>query len=330
VKKWVWFPLSMGVFGSYAIQRGLTAFSKVGTGIPLDKILSIYFLVVMISALGIGILLDNIQTRKVFLVATIVGALGLLLLPYTLYGFGILFGAAATMMKLAPFSSPMKLYSENEGWKIAPQAASKFFGTAFFLLLLGGGVYLTEIGWNWTAFGLSLFFLLAGVVSLKHVPDNRIEGWKLDKLQEWIKKPVFWSFMSYHFIMTGFHYVLYSKWIPSLETSGYDRDIAVLLLGIAAIFAGLLRWPTARVGDKYGYWIFCLIGVVMFPVLAYVAPSAPLVWLIIYIPIAAGQTPNYWGWAKRITGPEHVSTLMGIGVVFQYLGSFIIYGRYTW
>jgi len=125
VKSWLWLPLSLSVAGVYAIQRGLGVIAKTDM-VPVffSEALGIFFYTIAIGIFFCGIILDNIDTKKAILVGTVLGIIGLLGLPYSPWYFGLFFGSAAMLFKLAPFSAPLKIYKpeKNIALKISPQA----------------------------------------------------------------------------------------------------------------------------------------------------------------------------------------------------------------
>ena len=118
LKKQIWLPLSGLIFGTYMIQRGLASLAKAGVADHLKEATSIMFTVAGFSALIMGMLCDNIKAKTMLIIAGIVAAIGIALLPYTALGFGLLFGAGAAIFKLVPYSNPLK---RKDGIGIFPE-----------------------------------------------------------------------------------------------------------------------------------------------------------------------------------------------------------------
>lgn len=331
----IWMPLALSIFGVYAIQRGFATFAKASDfAIPhMKDSLSIYFTVMSLAVLAGGYFLDNFSTRKVMLFATCLGVLGILLVPYTPLGFGLLFGTAAAFIKLGPYSSPMKLFHSSEALRIAPQSAAKNIGGAAFILFLGGT--LTTLGWNVATIMLACFFLVCGLLTYQMLPDDRIEGWKWDIFQNlWIDFR-FWMICIYFFLMAGVYYVAIYGFYPALtEVALLPKTTALTVLAISFIIAGLLRFFVAWLGDQE-IWDgikfrlpLMWIGTAGMAVCIPLTQIQPLISLVLFTFMSAIHTPNYWAYCKEIWGPKYISTVVSLGFFFMYLGAGFFYGKW--
>ena len=328
----IWLPLALSIFGVYAIQRGFASFAK-STDFIIPHMkdgLSIYFTVMSLAVLIGGYFLDKFNSRNVMLAATGLGCLGILLVPYSALGFGLLFGTAAAFIKLAPYSSPMKLFDKNEAIKIAPQSAAKNIGGAAFILFLGGSI--ATLGWSTASIVLSLFFLLSGVASYFMLPDDKIEGWKWDIFTKLFKDLKFWMISVYFFIMCGVYYIAIGGYVPELVKI-LDKGVAYTVLAISFIIAGLLRFWVAWLGDQTikGYKLrlpLMWIGTAGMAVCIPLTKVYPIPSLALFTLMSAIHTPNYWAYCKEQWGPKYISTVLGLGFFFMYLGAGVMYGAW--
>ena len=323
----IWLPLALSIFGVYAIQRGFATFAKSADFVipHMKDALGIYFTVMSIVVLIGGYLLDNYKSKNLFLIAGGLGAAGLILVPYTPWAFGLLFGSAAALLKLGPYSAPMKLYNENESFKICPQAAAKNLGGAAFILFLGG--FLTTLGWIPTSVLLAGFFLTSCVLSYLMLPDDKIEGWKWDQFIELSKSLKFWFLMLYFFIMCGVYYVAIYNLYPALTSYGIAKGTALTILAISYIICGALRWPAAWIGNRYrvtSMWVGTAGMALAIPLLNFNAIAG----LILFTLSSAVHTPNYWAYVKEQWGPKYIATIVGLGFFFMYLGAGVMYGQW--
>lgn len=327
-KSSIWFPLSMLIFITYALQRGLASFAKTDMVLPwLADGMGIYFTTMSLSVLFGGFILDKVSSKKVILFATGIGILGILGLIQGPWLFGIGFGIAAAFMKLIPYSAPLKLGDGNDGLRISPQASAKNFGGAFFLLFLGG--FLMTFTFSTIAVFLSLFFAVVGVYTYSILPDDKIKGWNISEIKELIKSWKFWAFMGYFFIMCGVYYIAIMGFFPAMmKIAGYTKGQTIILMAISFILAGLLRWPSAWIGQKIGYWKTIIIGTIGMIITIPLTKTDPLLAMYIFAPFSAIHTPNYWTLAKDMFGKKYLATVMGLGFVAMYLGAGFMYGKW--
>lgn len=329
----IWIPLALSIFGVYAIQRGFATFAKASDfGIThMKEALSIYFIVMSLAVLIGGYFLDNFNSRKVMLAATLMGVIGILMVPYSPLGFGLLFGGAAAFIKIAPYSSPMKLFDTNEAIKISPQAAAKNFGGAAFILFLGGA--LTSLGWNVASVILACFFLAVGLLSYNMLPNDRIEGWKWYIFRDLARDWHFWMMAVYFFLMCGFYYVAIYGYYPALVAAGIAKGTVLTVLAVSYIIAGLLRFLVAWMGELYIgnvklrlplLWIGTFGMAVCIPL----TKIQPVISLALFTFMSAIHTPNYWAYCKEIWGPKYIATVVSLGFFFMYLGAGVMYGQW--
>jgi len=329
----LWFPLSLSVFVAYAIQRGGLAVSKTGM-VPewFGGGLRIYFLTIAVTMVFCGVLMDNVRSKTAMLLATILGSIGLLATAYvpitsgemTPWVFGICMGIAATLIKIIPFSSPMKIYNENESLKVAPQASAKNFGAGVFVFLLP--IIIASISWTGIAVGLSLVFFLSGILVYLIMPDDKIVGWDIKIFPILFKDWQFWAVMSYFFIMVGFFYRILPKFLPAMKAAGIED--ASLLLALSFVLAGILRWPFAGIGKEIGYWNITFIGLAIMIFSVVLIPIDPVLALFTFTVGGATHTPNYWAGCKDLWGSKYIATVLGLGYTAMYLGGGVLMG--TW
>jgi len=330
----IWLPLALSIFGVYAIQRGFATFAKASDfAIPhMTDALSIYFTVMSLSVLLGGYFLDNFNSRKILMFASALGVVGIALVPQSALAFGLLFGVSAALIKIGPYSSPMKLFDRNEAMRIAPQSAAKNIGGAAFILFLGAG--LKTLGWDLTSIILAIFFALVGIVTYLMVPDDKIEGWKWDiflKLKNDIK---FWFLALYFFLMCGIYYVAIYQFYPALtKVAGLQKTTALTTLAISFICAGALRFFVAWLGEQELKGIkfrlpLMWIGTAGMGSCLLITPINPLLSLIIFTFMSAIHTPNYWAYCKEQWGPRYIATVVSLGFFFMYLGAGLMYGAW--
>ena len=330
----IWLPLALSIFGVYAIQRGFAVLNK---SIPnMDVGMPLFFLTMSLAVLIGGYLLDNFNTRKVLLISTCVGALGILLIPYTPLGFGLLFGFAAALMKIGPYSSVLKLFKDKHAVRIWPQSSAKNFGGA--VLILGVYSLMIQAGWITTTTLLASFFVIIGIVTYYMLPDDKIEGWKWDIFKELIDDEKFWLICLYFFVMSGFYWMAVTQYSSALTGMGYTKVIALNIIAASFVVAGFLRFVVSWIGDNIYLNIgfrstklrlpLMIIGTFGLGLSVYLLPINPVLSLIIFTPMSAIHTPNYWAYCKEKWGPKYISTVLGLGYFFMYLGAGVMYGKW--
>ena len=324
---WLWLPMMMSIFGVYAIQRGFATFAKSADFVVphMQLGLGIFFTVMSLVVLVGGYLLDNYNSKNLFLISGLLGAVGIVSVPYSPWAFGILFGTAAAFLKLAPYSAPMKIYNENEAVKICPQAAAKNLGGAAFILFLGG--LLISLGWNYVTTILAAFFMAACLFSYLILPNDKIEGWKWSIFKESSKSIKFWGFMVYFFFMCGIYYVAIMGFYPALKGIGFTATTATTTLAISYLCAGALRWPAAYLGN-YMRLPLMWIGVAGMAIAIFLTKIHPVGALVLFTLSSTIHTPNYWAYCKEQWGPRYIATIIALGFVFQYLGAGVFYGKW--
>jgi MFS family permease len=326
--------LSLPIFCIDIVQRGFAAFAK-AADFPIAHIkeaLSIYFFVLSVGVLIFGFVCDNFNARKVLLLAMIVAAIGMITIPYTPWGFGLLFGGAAAFIKVAPFSAPLKTNKKgSDAINISPQAASKNLAGALFILVISG--LLASIGWITTTLLLGIFILLCGILVYFTVPDDKIEGWKWDIFLKLAKDWKFWMISVYFFLMCGWYYVAIYAFFPALAEVGYTRATSSTLIAVSFLFAGALRFFVAWLGDQYikGYKVrlpLLWVGTFGMGACVLLTPLYPLISLALFTFMSSIHTPNYWAYCKEQWGPTYIATVVSLGFFFMYLGAGVMYGAW--
>jgi len=323
----MWLPLMLVIFGTYAIQRGLGTFAKSGLLDPsFSFALQIFFVTMAVSMLFMGLILDNINSKKILLLGAGLGIGGILLAPYTPWGFGLVFGVAAAIMKLVPFTSPLKLFDGADGLRIAPQASAKNFGGAFFMLFLGAAL----MTWGFPISSILMALLLGAscITAYYMMPDDKIEGWKWGIFKELAIDLKFWLMMFYFFVMCGIYWLVITGLFPSLAKIGMAKGDIIVIMALSFILTGILRFAAAWAGDKYGHWIFMTIGVLGMILCYYLLPVAPLWALWLFAPFSTMHTANYWPQCKQLWGPKYIATVVSLGFVSMYFGAGVFYGKW--
>jgi MFS family permease len=330
----LWIPLVLPIFCVDIVQRGFAAFAK-AADFPIPHIheaLSIYFFVLALGVLIFGFLCDNYNSRKILLWAMIGAAIGMVSLPYTSWGFGLMFGAAASLIKVAPFSAPLKLIHKNEALNISPQAAAKNIAGALFTLFIAS--LLTSIGWISTTMMLGIFIIACGFLVYYTVPDDKVEGWKwtifLDLCKDW----KFWMMAVYFFLMCGWYYIAIYGFFPALAKAGYTKGNTAIIIAISFLVAGGLRFFVAWLGDRklFGYKLrlpLLWIGTFGMGACVPLTPIMPLTSLVLFTFMSSIHTPNYWAYCKEQWGPTYIATVVSLGFFFMYLGAGLMYGKWT-
>ena len=317
------------IFIIYAVQRGFATIAKSGMAPDFfSQSMSIYFTTMSLAVLAGGFLIDRFKPKTLVYWATFAGCVGIGLIDNTAWGFGLLFGAAAAMFKLLPYSNPLKRNTDlkTDAQIIAPQAAAKNFGGAAFLLFLGALV--AKFSLSTFAGILGMIFMVLGIYLIYTIPDDRIPGWKIDEIKELIKRPRFWQFCAYCFLMCGFYYLAVMGFFPAMLKAGFTKANTITILAVSYLFTGLLRWPVAWMGRHYGYWKMMVIGTIGMAGCYYLTPVYPLAALILFVPFSAIHTPNYWAWAKFHFGRKYLATVVGLGFVAMYLGAGVMFGKW--
>jgi len=321
----IWLPLALSIFGVYAIQRG---FAVLNTSIPNMEIgMPLFFITMSLAVLIGGYLFDNFNTKNVLLGATALGAIGILLVPYTSLGFGLLFGCAAALMKIGPYSAPLKLFNDKNALRISPQSAAKNFGGAILIFFAYG--LMLKYGWVAMTSVLASFFCIVGLITYFMLPNDKIEGWKWNILKELLVDEKFWLISLYFFVMSGFYWMAVTQYKSALIGMGFSKGIALNYIAISFVVAGFLRFVVSWIGDKGKLRLpLMIIGTFGLGFAVYLLQFNPLISLIIFTPMSAIHTPNYWAYCKEQWGPKYISTVLGLGYFFMYLGAGVMYGQW--
>jgi hypothetical protein len=242
----------------------------------------------------------------------------------------------------------MKLFNDKEAIRIAPQSAAKNIGGAAFILFLGGA--LATLGWVSASVVLAAFFLATGIITFFMLPDDKIEGWKWDIFKELSKDFKFWMISLYFFIMCGVYYVAIFDFYPGLtKVAGFPKGTALTILAVSFLICGALRFFVAWLGDQEiklsirGYLLDNLvldnirikfrlplmwIGTAGMAACIPLTKVYPVLSLILFTFMSAIHTPNYWAYCKEQWGPKYISTVVGLGFFFMYLGAGVMYGKW--
>lgn len=313
-------PLALSVLGVYAIHRGLSTFCKTDLVAPwFQEALSLFFFTAAIAGLIFGPLLDKMNSRKVLLVSVGLAIVGLLSLQFGPWGFALLFGAGSVLMRIAVFSSPMKLFNEKESWHIAPQASAKNFGSAFFILFFGAVII--GLGWGMSSIILSAFIALTGLYAYMVLPNDKIEGWSYKIFPKLAKDWRFWLMVLYFISVGSAGYWFFSSAIPAMLKTGIAIKVAITILATSFILSGVCRWFAAWLGHKIGHIKTSLLALAMLIVSCLTITYAPV--FVVYLGAVALAlfTPNYWPAMKRLWGPENIATVGAIAYFLMSAGA---------
>jgi MFS family permease len=329
-----WLPLSLPIFGVDLIQRGFAAFAKASDFmIPnMEKALSIYFVTMSIGVLLCSVICDNVNSKKVLLFSCIIGGVGMALLPFSIWGFGIVFGLSAAFIKISPFSASLKLTSSAPAMNVVPQAMAKNLAGALFILLLG--VMFKQIGWITSSLLLAFVFVASGIYVYLLIPNDKIDGWDWSIFLKLIKQFKFWHLMVYMFFMSGIYYLVVKEFYPAMVKVGIPPSMAMTFMAISLLISGIMRIPYAWFGDvkvmgEHTRIILMWAGVIGMAVPLWTVGEYPLTSLVGYTLLNAVHTPTYWAYYKENWGPEYVSTIAALSFAFMYLGSGVMYGSWT-
>lgn len=327
--KWMWFPLALAVFGSYAIQHGMTTLAKTDLVIPwFMQGLSIFFISLSAAMFFIGPLLDNVSSRKAMAAAVILGIGGIIGLNYSPYIFGILFGLSGALIKVIPFSGPMKLINKNEAYSICPQGAAKNIGSIFFLLFLSA--VLLKWGWSSSTLILATVFGISGILTYIMMPDDKIEGWKWSIFLKLCKDWRFWFLMAIcGFFSSGYQYAI-TQFVPAIKAQGFSQQTSIYITAGLSFIAAGSRWPNAWLGMKFGYQnMLIACGILQLIIIWFILPWNAIAAVAIFQPIGAIPTVNYWPLYKEKWGPEYVATLSCLGFISMYLFTGLTLGKWA-
>jgi hypothetical protein len=350
----------MAIFGVDLIQRGFGVFAKADLLPNLQQALSIYFIVISFGVLLSGFLCDKINSKYLMLIATICGGIGIIALPHSPWAFGLIFGSAASIIKLAPFTGPLKLYDGKDAKRVCPQAAAKNVSASLFILFIG--TLFSSLGWTISTIILAGIFVLSGFLSFKALPKDKIEGWKISIFIKLAKQWKFWMISTYFFLMCGWYYLAISGFYPVMTNDfGMEAGYAMTIIAISYLFAGASRWVVSWIGDQKitlsiptnfsgafgqgtGFWVYknkvpitfklrlplMWLGTFGMASCILLTPIHPIWSLILFTFMSAIHTPNYWSYCKEQWGPLYISTLVAIGSFFMYLGAGVMYSDWLW
>jgi|WetSurSiteA1Bulk_404760.scaffolds.fasta_scaffold00566_2 hypothetical protein len=322
--------LSLIIFCLESWQRGLVTLSK-SPMLPIffTSATSMYFIVVASSIFVMGLVLDNTNAKKSILVGIVLGMLGIILTPYTIYGYGLIFGISASLMKLIPFSSPLKISSgKYDGLLVAPQASAKNFGGAFGLLVLV--IIMKSFGLLSTSIFIAIIFGISGFAAYFLMPDIKVEGWKISIFKELAVDWKFWLMMVYFFFMSGIFYLTIASFIPALKRIEHFSDgQAAFMIGISYIATGIFRFGAAWLGDKIGHLVLMLTGTLGMIYCYFLLKYDPFWAVWIFSIFSTMHTANYWAQCKQLWGPKYIATILGLGYVAMYIGAGVLYGKWA-
>lgn len=315
----MWIPLALAVFISYIFQRGLIIISKTELA-PTELTIGVpyYLIVVGLSAGIFGLLCDNFNTRKLFLIMCFLGFLGLLLIEYSPIGFGILFGASAAMTRCGAFSGPMKLFDKNLSWNIVWQSVGKSVAPLVIPLFLL--TFLSLLGWSLSIAILATIYLISGYLIYLVMPDDVMEKWNLKEVALWVKNKWFW--VVFIAVMTGAYYqVFMSRMIPALTNIKYslsDAVFIVLILGFLEIGG---RFLFAWLSDKFDCHVLlcCILNPMDILLLWFVLPTYPVIAIGLHFLANGGVTPTNWPAMRKVVGAQYVSTLYGVCIFISWI-----------
>jgi hypothetical protein len=318
---------SILIFIIYAVERGASSFA--GTDLLtswLPTAMSTYFLTSSLGVLLGGIFLDRKRAKDVLKWIVPIGTASILGLTLgNPWVFGIGFGLTAVIIKLAPFSSILKLFDGGDALRISNQAAAKNFGGAAFLMFLGTA--LASIGFNMFVYLLAGLFLIISSLAVMNLPDDRIPGWEWDKVKALCKTSKWWWFALYFFLQGGLYYYLLMKQMPCLLAAGYSKITVIPILAGMQIAGGLLRYPLGWIMDRWGYGKMLILHTALYFAAWFTMGVDALLWTTIFTVAAAASTPSYWAYSKTF-GKEMIATVVSMGLVIQYLGAGIIVGKW--
>jgi hypothetical protein len=318
---------SILIFIIYAVERGVSSFA--GTNLLtswLPQAMSTYLLTSSLGVLLGGIFLDKKRSKDVLKWIVPIGTAAILGLTLgNPWVFGIGFGLTAVIIKLAPFSSMLKLFDGGDALRLANQAAAKNFGGAAFILFLGSAV--ASLGFDLFIYLLAgLFFVISSLAVMK-LPDDRIPGWEWDKVKALCKTWKWWWFAAYFFVQGGLYYFLLMKQMPALLASGYTKATVIPVIAGLQIAGGLLRYPLGWIMDRWGYGRMLVVHTALYFLSWLLMPFDASLWVCTFTLAAAASTPSYWAYAKSF-GKEMIATVVSLGLVIQYLGAGIIVGKW--
>jgi MFS family permease len=324
--------LSLPIFCIDIVQRGFAAFAKSADfAIPhIKDAMSVYFFVLSISVLLFGYICDKFNSRKIILGAMTMAAIGMALIPYTALGFGLIFGSAGALIKIAPFSATLKLNNKNEALHVSPQACAKNIAGALFTFFIAGA--LLSWGWASTTAVLAMFIFLSGLFVYFSVPDDKVEGWEWSIFLKLAKDWRFWMMAAYFFLSCGFYYMAVNGFIPALiKTAGFSKMTAATILTVSFLCSGALRFLMAwlsQVKNNVLRLPMLWAGTFAMGSSTLVTPIYPVFSLVLFTIMSALHTPLYWAYCKDQWGPTYISTVVSLGFFFMYLGAGIMYGAW--
>lgn len=271
-----------------------------------------------LSALLIGLLCDNFNTRKLFLVLCVCGFTGLMLSSVSSLGFGILFGASVSMVRCGSFSSPMKLFPDALSWSVVWQSISKSLSTFVIpLFVLGTSTF---IGWDFTISILAFVYLCVGLLIYKMMPDDVMTKYDLREVGKWVKSWKVWlTFIALS--STSLYMIFMSRMVPTLTSQGYTIEDAMFLVLVLGFIEIVGRFPAAWIADKFDSYIipFAVIRLSDAVFLWFVLPYSPILAIVLHFTFQSASTPTMWPAITRSVGPQYVSTFYGLCAFAGYV-----------
>jgi nitrate/nitrite transporter NarK len=304
-------PLSLGILINYFFQRGLTLFAKTPLAPPsLGQGLSYYFIAAGIIIAFIGLLCDNMNSRKIFLWSAFCGAASLLCISSAPLAFGILMGAATAVARISPNTAPMKVLDKNLGMSLVPQGMAKSLAGIIMPIVMG--FLLMTVGWNWAMPILAAVYIVIGFLVYALIPDDYVRGWNIRAIPEWRKDWEVWAFLVTFISTIVAFYVGMKQFIPSLVATGASMVGATAFIASVSWFEFAARPVSGWLGDRIGYGKVFHASLML--IVAYLLISV-IPWIAIpIIMIGSGiQTPSMFPLVRRLVGKANVATLFGIG-----------------
>jgi len=286
----------------------------------------IFLITVSFATVLLGIMLDNFNTRKLVLIFTILGFLGLLVIPYSPILFGVLFGFGVALDRSGTYSVMMKLMKERFSWSVVPMSISRSLSTVVLPLFLAG--FLKGLGWNNSIAILASIYLVLGLWVYGSMPNDYIQGWSLSVIRGWLKQRKMLFILSFMAI-NGLNGYIFSMMVPSLIGSGFTQKEALYFISGTAMIGVPMRFAWAYIGDKWNMHenIGIITGLCMI-VIFFTIKTMPLTMIPFHFITNSAYSIVWWSYCRRAVGAEHVATLHGIAVTFAALLSALLFQHF--
>ena len=129
--------------------------------------------------------------------------------------------------------------------------------------------------------------------------------------------------------MSGIYYIVVMGLYPALtKGAGLAKADALFLMAISFLLAGVLRWPSAWLGQKIGHFPLVVAGTVGMALCIPLAEINPVLLVFVFAVVSSVHTPNYWRMCKERWGATNIATVVSLAYTAMYIGAGVFYDKW--